>query len=92
MTKWTKFDLSSKEDVLEFFENKAYKFQAELIKLEPIFGSHIFGNFELNVTVFDLEGEHIENFSLNGLNGKFNAAIKQLEILKSKALNKYNQL
>ena len=88
--KWTRFDLGSKDDVLEFFESQNYKFQAELIKLEPIFGSHIFGNFELNVTVFDLDGIQIENFSLEGLNGKMNAAIKQLEALKNKALSKYN--
>lgn len=86
---WKKFDLDEKECILEFAESDIYKFQAELIKLEPIFGNHIFGNFDLNVSVFDKKGQSIENFSLNGLNGKFKEALRQLEKLKEKAVERY---
>lgn len=86
---WKKFDLGDKECVLQFGENDSHKFQAELVKLEPIFGSYVFGNFDLNVSVFNKEGQPIENFTLNGLNGKFKGALRQLEKLKEKALTQY---
>lgn len=88
--KWTKFDLDEKECLLEFTEDQNYKYQAEIIKLEPIFGNHLFGNFDLNVSVFDKQAEHIEKFELIGLNGKFKGALKNLEKLKMQAMKKYN--
>lgn len=89
---WINQDLGMKDCLLEFAETEQYKFQAEIVKLEPIFGGYYFGNFELSVTVFDLDGKQVEALELNGLNGKFKGALKQLQMLKDKASCKYNSV
>jgi len=90
--KWEKFDLGKnmKEDLLETAKNDNYKFQAQIIKKVHIYGERLFGDFDIILTVFQLNSNNVETFKIIGLNGNFKGAKKQLIKLKEKALIKYS--
>ena len=90
--KWQKYDFGSKileDDVLEFYENQNYKFQAQIFKKINIFGEKLFGDFDIELVVFDKNGKEIETYRLYGLNGSSKGAISVLSRFKESALQKY---
>ena len=89
--KWKKFDLGKtmKEDLIETATNGEYKFQAEIVKKVNLFGEKLFGDFDIRVSVFDINSNFVDKLELKGMNGNFSGAKNQLNKLKKKALTKY---
>jgi hypothetical protein len=87
---WEVYDLGLDQCVLEFAQNNNYKFQAEIVKKEHIFGEKLFGDFDVHCRVFDHNSNQIDVKEYVGMNGTFKGAKKLLDKCKQHVLEKYN--